>query len=169
MLLPIWLIALRDPADAYILLSRGTRPHGARFRRRGNPRRADGYALLSSGRPADLPQLTDEQLDQLRSRAADAGRFFIARVRAVEARHDELLRAAGADLSRLGAVTLRTTAGDIHSRVIRFRNDAVVLETVYPGGWSQSRSTGSMVAVACAHALANAVAQIGQAAEPLGQ
>jgi hypothetical protein len=107
-------------------------------------------------------------MQHLQSQAAEANRSFIARVQAVEARHGELLRVAGAELSRLGAVTLRTTAGDIHSRVIRFRNDAVVLEMVYPGGWSQSRSTGSMAAEACAHALANALAQIGPDAEPLG-
>jgi len=166
--LPVWLTAIRDPAHAYMLLSSGVRPPGPRFRRRGNPHRAGGYALLSSGRAADLPQLTDEQMQHLQSQAAEASRLFIARVQAVETRHGERLRVAGAELSRLGGMTLRTTAGDIHSRVIRFRNDAVVLEMVYPGGWSQSRSTGSMVAEACAHALANALAQIGPDAEPLG-
>jgi hypothetical protein len=124
--------------------------------------------MLSSGGEEELALLTDEQMQLLESQAAEASRLLTARMQAVETRHHKRLLATGAELSRLGAVSLRTTAGDIHSRVIRFRNGGVVLEMVYLGGWSQSRSTESTVAEACVHGLAYALAQMGPNAEPLG-
>jgi hypothetical protein len=91
----------------------------------------------------------------------------MARVRDVENRHGEVLRRTAEDLMRVGTATLRTSAGDIQARIIRFRTEAVVLEIQYPGGWSQGRSSLSTVGETSVHALTNALASTRPEAEPL--
>jgi hypothetical protein len=91
----------------------------------------------------------------------------MARFHDIERRHGELLSATAAELTRAGATTLRTTTGDIQARVIRFREEAVVLEIHYPGGRSQARLTQSTVGEASVHELASALASARPDAEPL--
>src|ERR1700730_4357223 len=163
--LPVWIIAIRDPAHAYMLLSSGVPRPRPRFRRQ-RENSGWGYVLVSSERAVRMAQLTDEEMQRLRAQGAEASRLFISRVHEVEQRRGEILRATAAELVRVGAATLRTTAGDIHARVIRFRNQAVVIEIVYRGGWSQARASQSTVTESCVHGLASALAQESPDAEP---
>jgi hypothetical protein len=163
MAIPLWIIAIRDPAHAYMVRRSGNprgRPH---LRRHRADRAYGGYAPLG----APMPQPTPDQLQQLWLRADAAHRVFLARVRDMESRHGELLRRTVEELTRAGTATLRTSAGDIQARMVRFRKDAVVLEVDFPGGWSQSRASLSTVGEASVHALTSALAQIRPEAEPL--
>ncbi len=101
-----------------------------------------------------------------REEGAAASRRVMARIREIEQRHGELLRERAAELVRFGATTLRTTAGDIHGRLLMFGHQAAVLELVYHGGWSQSQVAQATATEACVHCLASALAQIGPDAEP---
>ena len=161
---PVWIVAIRDPAYAYMLRSSGSRRPRAPLRRRRADRIPTGYAPL--GEP--IPQATREELQNLRAQADAGNHVWFARVRDVENRHGELLRETAAELTRVGAATLRTSAGNIRARIIRFRKEAVVLEILFPGGRIQSRSTASFVGEQAFHQLANALASIRPEAEPLG-
>jgi hypothetical protein len=160
---PVWIVAIRDPAYAYMLRSSGVRRPRAPLRRRRAARISIGYAPLG----APIPQPTHDEIQQLRSQADAANRVFMARVRDVENRHGEVVRRTAEDLMRVGTATLRTSAGDIQARIIRFRKEAVVLEIQYPGGWSQGRSSLSTVGETSVHALTNALASTRPEAEPL--
>ena len=161
--MPVWIVAIRDPAYAYMLRSSGScRPH-ARFRRRRTNRTPTGYAPL--GEP--MPQATPEELQTFRAQAEADTEVWLARLHDVENRHGELLRETAAVLTRGGAATLRTSAGNIRARIIRFRKEAVVLEILFPGGRIQSRSTAPLVRDQAVHQLANALVAIRPEAEPL--
>lgn len=161
--LPVWIVAIRDPAYAYMLRSSGVRRPRAPLRRRRAGRISTGYAPF--GTPIAQPE--PEQLQELRSQAEAANRDFIARVRDVENRHSEVLRKTAAELMGAGAATLLTSVGNIEARVIRFRKEAVVLEIHFPGGRIQSRSSPSFVGEQAFHQLANALVSTRPEAEPL--
>lgn len=161
--LPVWIVAIRDPAYAYMLRSSGLRRPRAPLRRRRAGRVSTGYAPLG----APNPQPTPAEMQGLRSEAEAANRVFIARVHDVENRHGEVLRRTAAELMSVGTVTLRTSAGTIQARVIRFRKEAVVLEIHFPGGRIQNRSSLSSVGEQAFHQLANALVSARPEAEPL--
>jgi hypothetical protein len=162
--LPVWIVGIRDPAYAYMLRSSGVRRPRTRLRRPRAGPVSLGYAPVGSGRAR---QPTTEETQDLRTQAAEAQRSFMTRFHDIERRHGELLRATAAELTRAGATTLRTTAGDIRARIIRFRKEAVVLEIHYPGGRSQAGLTQSTVGEASVHQLASALASARPDAEPL--
>jgi hypothetical protein len=164
--LPIWIVAIRDPAHAYMLLSNGE-PRHRRRRGRHTNHSVDGYAQLRSSPNDALPSLTNEEMQALRARGAQVSRAFDARFEDTETRYGALLRATAEELMRTGVATLRTTAGDMHGRILRFRNEAVVLEIVYPWGRSQSRCTPATIAQSCVHDFASALAQAPAGAMPL--
>ena len=173
--LPTWMIAIRDPAHAYMLLSSGvTRPRTQFPWHRKNG--SFGYLALTSGSPGRVSQPTAEetqqlraQMDQRRAQSAETDRLFWARLNDVEQRFGELLEATAAELTRVGAATLRTTTGDIHARIICFPNDHLVVELVHPRGWSQGMSSQARVAHDCVHALASTLAQAPPDTEPLAR
>jgi len=160
---PVWIVAIRDPAYAYMLRSSGFRRPRAPLRRRPVARTSIGYAPFGS----PILQPTPAEIQHMGSEADAANSIFVAKVRDLENRHGAVLRRTAEDLMRVGTATLRTTAGDIHARIIRFRRGAVVLEIRYPGGWSQGRSSLSTVADTSIHALTNALASTRTEAEPL--
>jgi hypothetical protein len=161
---PVWIVAIRDPAYAYMLRSSGVRRPRAPLRRHRATRPThSGYAPLG----ASAPHPTPEETQQLRSQADEANRLFMAKIRDVENRHGEVLRRTADELMRLGTTTLRTTAGDIHAHIIRFPRGAVVLEIRHPGGWSQGRSSLSTIGATLVGALTNALASTRPEAEPL--
>ncbi len=164
--LPIWIVAIRDPAHAYMLLSYGE-PRHRRPRGSHKNHSVGGYAELRSGPDDVVPSPTREEMQALRARGAEASRVFNARFEDTETRYGDLLRATAAELLRTGRATLRTTAGDMHGRIVRFRNNAVVLEIVYPWGRSQSRCSQATIAQSCVHNLASALAQAPADAKPL--
>lgn len=163
------MIAIRDPAHAYMLLSSGVRRPRTLFPWQRKNASFGGYVPLSSGSPSRVPQPTAEQMAEMRAQSDEADRLFIARFREVEQRYGEMLRATAAQLSRVGAASLSTNKGDIHVRIIRFRNDRLVLELVHPWGWSQSMSSQARVADDCVHALANTLAQAPPGTEPFAR
>lgn len=161
---PIWLVAIRDPAHAYMLRSSGGRQaRRAPLRRLRTAGTSLGYAPL--GAPLNEP--SPEDMQRLRAHAGETNRDFMARVRDVEDRHRDVLRSTAEALMRVGTATLRTSAGDIRARIIRFRRGAVVLEIHFPGGWSQGRSSLSTMGDIVVGALANALASTRPEAEPL--
>ena len=164
--LPVWIVAIRDPAYAYMLRSGGDYRRRPRLlRRRGGGHGFTGYVPLGSVR---APKPTAEEIEYLQAQAATEHRRYMARFHDNETRHGELLRATAGALAAKGTATLHTTEGDIHARIVRFRDRAVVLEVEHPGGRSQSRSSESTVAEEAVHQLANALASIRPDAEPLG-
>ena len=164
--LPVWIVAIRDPAYAYMLHSGGDYRRRPRIlRRRGGGHGFTGYVPLGSVR---APKPTAEEIEYLQAQAATEHRRYVARFHDIETRHGELLRATANTLAAKGTATLHTTAGDIHARIVRFREEAVVLEVNHPSGRSQTRSSESTVAEEVVHQLANALASIRPDAEPLG-
>jgi hypothetical protein len=163
MALPIWIVAIRDPAYAYMLRSSGVRRPRTTFRRRRAGSVSFGYAPL--GAPRRPP--TAEDIHDLKARAAESNAAFTVRLRDVEARHGELLRETATALTGTGAAVLPTSAGDIVARIIPFKRDAVVLEINFPGGRIQSRSTRSSAGQQAARKLADALASTRPEAQPL--
>ncbi len=139
MALPIWIIAIRDPAYAYMLRSSGVRRPRTTLRRR----RAGSVSFGYAPRGATRRPPTAEAVRDLEARAAASNAAFTATLRDVETRHGELIRETASALLRTGSALLPTSAGDIEARIIPFRRDAVVLEINFPGGRIQSRSTRS--------------------------
>ena len=161
--LPVWIVAIRDPAYAYMLRSSGVRrPRTGLRRRRAGPI-FTGYVPIG----APTPQLTTDEMQLLRTQAAENNRIALARVREVEQRHARILDETAAELMRAGTATLRTSSGDIRARIIPFKHEAVVLEIHYPGGRIQARSTQSSVVEQAFHQLADALASAHPEAEPL--
>jgi hypothetical protein len=163
MALPIWIVAILDPAYAYMLRSSGVRRPRATLRRRRAGSVSFGYAPRGATRR--LP--TADDIRDLEARAAESNAAFTARLSDVEARYDELLRETATTLTGTGTAVLPTSAGDIAARIIPFRRDAVVLEINFPGGRIQSRSTRSSVGEQAAHKLADALASTRPEAQPL--
>lgn len=161
--LPVWIVAIRDPAYAYMLRSSGIRRPRAGLRRRRVGRTFTGYAPIG----VPTPQPTIDKMRLLRSQAAENNRVALARVREVEQRHARLLDETAAELMRAGTATLRTSSGDMRARIVPFKNEAVVLEIDYPGGRIQARSTQSSVAEQAFHQLADALASAHPQAGPL--
>ena len=161
--LPVWIVAIRDPAYAYMLRSSGVRRPRTRLRRRRAGPIFTGYAPIG----ALPPQPTNDEMRLLRAQAAENNRLALARVREVEQRHAQLLAETAAELMRAGTATLRTSSGDIRARLIPFRHEAVVLEIHYPGGRIQARSTQSSLLQQAFHQLADALASAHPEAEPL--
>jgi hypothetical protein len=162
--LPIWIIAIRDPAYAYMLRTSGVRRPRTRLRRRAS-QRPMGYAPIGVA----IAPLTPDAKQVLRGHAEAENDAFIARTRDVEHRNDELLRTTPAALMSTGTATLRTSSGNIEARIIRFRKDAVVLEIHFPRGRIQCRSTLDSVGNQAFHQLANALASTRRNAEPFAQ
>ena len=163
MALPIWIVAIRDPAYAYMLRSSGVRRPRTMLRRR----RAGAVSFGYAARGAIRRPPTAEDIRDLEARAAESSAGFARRFRDVEARYGELLRETATALTRTGTARLPTSAGDIAARIIPFRRDAVVLEISFPGGRIQSRSTRSSVGEQAAHTLADALASTRPEARPL--
>ena len=164
--LPIWIVGIRDPAYAYMLRSGGDYRRRPRLLHwRGGGHGFTGYAPLGAAR---APKPTTEEIEHLQAQAAAEHRRYMARFHDIEKRHGKLLRTTAGALAASGTATLHTTAGDIQARIVRFREEAVVLEVEYPSGRSQSRSSEPTVAEAAVHQLANALASIHPDAEPLG-
>lgn len=161
---PVWMVAIRDPAYAYMLLSSGVRrPRSSLRRHRAGPI-SSGYA--PSG--ARIPRPTPEEMHELRSQADETHRLFASRVRDIEERHGDVLRRTAAELVRVGTATLRTSVGDIQARIIPFPREAVVLEIHFPGGGRiQARSTQSFIGEQAIHQLAHALVSTRPEAEPL--
>jgi hypothetical protein len=164
--LPIWIVAIRDPAHAYMLLSNGE-PRHRRPRGRHKNHAVGGYAQLHSGPNDVVSSLSDEEMQALRVRGTEVSRVFHARFEDTQKRYGDLLRVTASELMRTGAATLRTTSGDMHGRILRFRNEAAVLEIVYPWGRSQSRCSEATIAQHCVHDFASALAQAPADAMPL--
>jgi hypothetical protein len=163
--LPLWIVGIRDPAYAYMLRSGGDYRRRPRIlRQRGGGHGFTGYVPLGAAR---APKPTNDEIEHLQAQAAAEHRRYMARFHAIEKRHGELLRATAGLLAATGTATLHTTAGDIQARIVRFRDEAVVLEVEYPSGRSQSRSSESTVAEAAVHQLANALASLQPDADPL--
>ena len=164
--LPIWVIAIRDPAYAYMLRSGGDyRRRPGRLRRRGADHGFTGYVPVGTVR---APEPTAQEIESLQAHAATERLRCEARLRDIETRHGALLRATAGALAAKGTATLHTSAGDIRAGILRFRDGAIVLEINHPSGTSQTRSSESTVAEAAVHQLANALASIRPHAEPLG-
>ena len=161
---PVWVVAIRDPAYAYMLRSSGfRRPRAPLPWRRPKPL-STGYAPI--GTP--MPKLADEEIAELQAQAEAGARLYIATVQEMEQRHGEVIRNTVAELMRAGSATLQTSAGPIEARIIRFPREAVVLEIHHPGGgWGQSRTTQSEVGEQAVHQLAAALASTRPEAEPL--
>lgn len=132
--LPVWVIAIRDPAYAYMLRSSGVRRPRARLPWRRPKPFSQGYTRAGTR----LPQLTDEEIAEFQRQAEADARRYSASVDDVEQRHGEVIRATVAELTRAGSATLQTTAGPIEARIVRFPREAVVLEVHHPGGWGRS-------------------------------
>lgn len=163
MALPIWIVAIRDPAYAYMLRSSGVRRPRTTLRRR----RAGSVSFGYAPRGATRRPPTAEDIRDLEARAAESNGAFTVRLRDVETRHGEILSETATELMRTGTAVLPTSAGDIEARIIPFRRDAVVLEINFPGGRIQSRSTRSSVGEQVAHNLADALASTRPEAQPL--
>jgi hypothetical protein len=160
--LPVWVVAIRDPAYAYMLRSSGSRrPRAPLPWRRPKPF-STGYALPGTR----LPQLTDEEIAEYQRQAEADTRRYIASVDDVVVRHGEVIRTTVVELVRAGKATLQTSAGPIEARIIRFPKDAVVLEVNFPGGMIQSRTTQSEVGRQAVHQLAEALVSTRPEAEP---
>ncbi len=160
---PVWVVATRDPAYAYMLRSSGfRRPRAPLPWRRPKPF-SQGYAPI--GTPVRQP--TDEEIAELQAQADADNRLYIATVEEMQQRHGEVIRNTVAELMRAGSATLRTSAGPIEARIIRFPRDAVVLEIHHPRGWGQTRTTQSGVGEHAVHQLAAALASTRPEAEPL--
>jgi hypothetical protein len=160
------MVALRDPAYAYMLRSGGDYRRRPRIlRRRDDGHGFTGYVPLGSVR---APKPTAEDIANFQTQAAEENRRYMARFRDIEMRHGELLRATADALAANGTATLHTTAGDIDARTVRFRHGAAVLEVNHPNGRSQTRSSESTIAEDAVHQLANALASLRPDAEPLG-
>lgn len=161
--LPVWVVAIRDPAYAYMLRTSGfRRPRAPLPWRRPKPF-SQGYAPVGTA----LPQLTDEEIAEFQRQAEADAQLHIASVRDVELRHGEVIRATVAELMRAGHATLETTAGPIEARIIGFPREAVVLEIDHPGGSGQSRTNQASVAEQAVHQLAHALVSTRPEAEPL--
>jgi hypothetical protein len=161
---PVWVVAIRDPAYAYMLRSGGVpRPRGRLPRRRAKPVSTGGYAPIGS----PVRQPTVEEIAKLRAQAEAGLRLHIDNVRDVEQRHGEVIRKTAAALMRDGSTTLKTTAGPIEARIFRFPKEAVVLEIHHPGGWGQTRTTFSEVGRQAVRQLAEALVSTRPEAEPL--
>lgn len=162
--LPVWVVAIRDPAYAYMLRSSGfRRPRGRLPWRRTKPVSMGGYAPI--GTPVRQP--TVEEIAELRAQAEAGLRLQIENVRDVEQRHGEVISNTAAALMRDGSATLQTTAGPIEARIIRFPKEAVVLEIHHPGGWGQTRTTYSELGRQAVRQLAEALVSTRPQAEPL--
>ena len=161
--LPVWVVAIRDPAYAYMLRSSGVRrPRAPLPWRRPKPF-SQGYALPGTA----LPRLTDDEIAELQAQATAEAQLHIDNIRDVEQRHGEVIRKTAAALLRDGSATLQTTSGPIEARILRFPKEAVVLEVHHPGGWGQSRTTQSSVEEQAVHQLAAALVATRPKAEPL--
>jgi hypothetical protein len=161
--LPVWVVAIRDPAYAYMLRSSGfRRPRAPLPWRRPKPF-SQGYARAGTR----LPQLTDAEIAEYQRQAEADARRYIASVDDVEERHGELIRTTVVELVRDGTATLKTSAGPIEARVIHFPKEAVVLEINFPGGRIQDRTTQSEVGRQAVHQLAAALVSTRPEAEPL--
>jgi hypothetical protein len=156
--LPVWIVAIRDPAYAYMLRSSGVRRPRAGLRRR----RVGNFSVAY----APFRRPTAEEIQELHSRGEEKDRLFMVRLREVEERHGELLRRTAVELMRVGTATLRTSEGDIEAHIIRFPKEAVVLEIHFPGGRSQNRTSQSSVRDQAFHQLANALISTRPEAEP---
>ena len=113
-----------------------------------------------------LPQLTDAEIAEYQRQAEADARRYIASVDDVEERHGEVIRTTVVELMRAGTATLQTSAGPIEARIIRFPQEAVVLEINHPGGRSQNRTTQSEVGRQAVHQLAAALVSTRPEAEP---
>src|ERR1700693_1151209 len=104
--LPVWVVAIRDPAYAYMLRSSGfRRPRGRRPWRRTKSLSTGGYAPV--GTPVRQP--TDEEIAELRAQADVGLRLHIDNIRDVEQRHGEVIRKTAAALTRDGSARLQNT------------------------------------------------------------
>jgi hypothetical protein len=163
--LPTWIVAIHDPAYAYMLRSRGVRRHRAPFLRRRASQLPTGYAPIGVA----IAPLTPEARQALRDHAETENVAFVASIREVERRYGEILRTTADALLSAGTATLRTSSGNIEARIIRFRKDAVVLEIHFPRGRIQCRSSLRSVGDQAVHQLANALVSTRPNAEPLAQ
>jgi hypothetical protein len=161
--LPAWVVAIRDPAYAYMLRSSGVRrPRATLPWRRPKPF-SQGYALAGTR----LPQLSDEEIAEYRRQGEADARHFGASVENAEERHGDVIRTTVEELMRAGNAKLQTSAGPIEARIIRFPKEAVVLEINFPGGRIQNRTTYSEVGRQAVHQLAAALVSTRPEAEPL--
>jgi hypothetical protein len=119
--LPVWIVAIRDPAYAYMLRSGGDYRRRPRLlRRRGGGHGFTGYVPLGSVR---APKPTAEEIKYLQAQAATEHRRYMARFHDIETRHGELLRATA------GALAAKGTSDPSHDRGGHSRADRPV-----PGG-----------------------------------
>src|SRR6202035_5122957 len=99
---PVWVVAIRDPAYAYMLRSSGVpRPRRQLPWHRSKPVPTGGYAPI--GTPVRQP--TVEEIAELRAQAEAGLRLHIDKVRDVEQRHGEFIRNTAAALMRDGSTT----------------------------------------------------------------
>jgi hypothetical protein len=130
--LPTWLVRLFDPADAYMRGDQFFTPKIERAGRRaarGLTRTDFGSGVLYSSSPPSAEDLAEAEREAMSSR-----REWKERLADVTMRHGALLDEKGAELVATGATVVRTTAGDMHARIVRFHWGDPVLEIRRPGG-----------------------------------